>query len=101
MKRFIPDYAKKSNTNLVSNGRATISETGFAYISIRGYSTTESYEANLYVNNKEVNYWITEATGPSGARALYTGIVIPVAKGDVITATRGLDAVNFIPGRWV
>lgn len=101
MKRFMPDYAKKSNTNLVSNGRATISETGFAYISIRGYSTTESYEANLYVNNKEINYCIMEATGPAGARALYTGFVIPVAKGDVITASRGLDAVNFIPGRWV
>ena len=101
LKRWVPDYANKSATNLASNNTATITETGFAYISIRGYSTSGSYEANISVNGQEIYYQIIEALSPTSARALYTGFTIPVAAGDVITATRGLNAVNFIPGRWV
>lgn len=101
MLRWVPDYANRSSTNLVSSQKAIVTETGFAEISIRGYDWGGAI-VHLYINGKEVWYYTNEGKASSGATSCYRGIFLPVSAGDVITLDKPdwLSSVNFIPGKW-
>lgn len=100
MKHWGPDYANRSSVNLASSDRASISQTGFAAIEVYAYNTSNLQEIDVYVNGSKVWMAQQEAAAPNGARAVHSIFTIPVSAGDVITASTGLQAVNFIPGKW-
>lgn len=100
MKHWVPDYANRSSVNLASSDRASISQTGFAAIEVYAYNTSDLQEIDVYVNGSKVWMAQQEAAAPNGARSVHNAFTIPVSAGDVITASTGLQAVNFIPGKW-
>lgn len=100
MKHWVPDYAKRSSVNLASNNRARISQTGFAAIEVYSFNVSGFQKIDVYVNGCKVWMGVQEAAAPNGARAVQNTFTIPVSAGDVITASTGLQEVNFIPGKW-
>lgn len=100
MKHWVPDYANRSSVNLASSNRARISQTGFATIEVYSFNVTGFQKIDVYVNGGKVWMGVQEAAAPNGARAVQNAFTIPVSAGDVITASTGLQAVNFIPGKW-
>lgn len=100
MKHWVPDYAKRSSVNLASNNRARISQTGFAAIEVYAFNVSGFQKIDVYVNGCKVWMGVQEAAAPNGARAVQNTFTIPVSAGDVITASTGLQEVNFIPGKW-
>lgn len=100
MKHWVPDYANRSSFNLASNNRARISQTGFAVIEVYSFNISSYQEINVYVNGSKVWMGLQEAAAPNGARSVHNAFTIPVSAGDVITASTGLQEVNFIPGKW-
>lgn len=100
MKHWVPDYANRSSVNLASSNRARISQTGFATIEVYSFNVTGFQKIDVYVNGSKVWMGVQEAAAPNGARAVQNAFTIPVSAGDVITASTGLQAVNFIPGKW-
>lgn len=100
MKHWVPDYANRSSVNLASSNRARISQTGFAAIEVYSFNVNGFQKIDVYVNGGKVWMGVQEAAAPNGARAVQNAFTIPVSAGDVITASTGLQAVNFIPGKW-
>lgn len=100
MKHWVPDYANRSSANLASSNRARISQTGFAAIEVYSFNVNGFQKIEVYVNGSKVWMGVQEAPAPNGARAVQNAFTIPVSAGDVITASTGLQAVNFIPGKW-
>lgn len=100
MKHWVPDYANRSSVNLASSNRARISQTGFATIEVYSFNVNGFQKIDVYVNGGKVWMGVQEAAAPNGARAVQNAFTIPVSAGDVITASTGLQAVNFIPGKW-
>lgn len=100
MKHWVPDYANRSSVNLASSNRARISQTGFAAIEVYSFNVNGFQKIEVYVNGSKVWMGVQEAPAPNGARAVQNAFTIPVSAGDVITASTGLQAVNFIPGKW-
>ena len=100
MKHWVPDYANRSSVNLASSNRARISQTGFAAIEVYSFNVNGFQKIEVYVNGSKVWMGVQEAAAPNGARAVQNAFTIPVSAGDVITASTGLQAVNFIPGKW-
>lgn len=105
MKRWVPDYASKSSTNLWSSGTsATASQTGFVYYEAN-YWASNSQTVSIRINNKVVD----KAVGLKDLNNNYAAIVagtLPVTAGDVISISKGSMTANskglyFIPGKWV
>lgn len=100
MKRWVPDYTNRSDTNLLANkpSSVTITEDGFICYRIKRYGN--DFDAILRINNKMV----TASCASTNAIADTSG-VLPVFVGDVITYTYNTDTgdnyIYFIPGKWV
>lgn len=106
MKKWVPDYANASSTNLASNNRATITQDGFAVVHVYGYAVSNNHTIKVFVNSHLVWANTQEATAQNGARAIQQDFMIPVSSGDIITASSpdgGLQTftVTMIPGKFV
>lgn len=109
MKKWAPDYAQKSTTNLLaSSTSATVQEDGFINYNLNYYKTGSSpTTVRLNINNKEVDRAEGEKDMNNNLASVCAG-TLPVSKGDVISVTTtgsnvGMNArqVFFIPGKWV
>lgn len=108
MKKWVPDYAQKSSTNIFSSGNSyTVTQDGFMQYALNAYRLGSSVAptATIKINDEAIiiaesyrDYDNNMVTGASG--------VLPVSNGDTISLTfTGGPTVNykqgyFIPGKW-
>ena len=102
MKKWVPDYANRGSTNLLTGSGSThsftIQENGFITYSLKIYGVQN--HAQIYINSKIIideEAVTSSAYGPNG--------VLPVSIGDEIYCVYSTDTggnfVYFIPGKWV
>lgn len=108
MKRWVPDYANRSNTNLWANSTTTtITDFGFVTCVVNSYKVNTNSRTYIYANGKEMAVDAAEARGPNSAVVSGASLVLPVSPGDVIscgmTDGGGYNIKNcyFMPGKWV
>ena len=99
LKKWIPDYANRSNTNLIPNKETTVTiqDTGFICFSIIRYSNGN--HSAVSINGKQM----MESPAASSGYGTCTG-VLPVTSGDIVTLEYNTDTPHymyFIPGKWV
>ena len=105
LKRWSPDYANKSSTNLFSSSTsATMTGNGFIEYEINYYNTSSAPTLTLKINDKSVQ--IAEggkdlnnnlATTMSGMRQVSVGDVVTLTK----SGNKNYQRLYFIPGKWV
>ena len=99
MKKWVPDYSNRSDTDLMSGNKKsiTITETGFVCFSFLRYGNgNESY---MTINGKKV----LSSIGATSGYGICTG-VLPVSNGDILGLEYNTDTPHwmyFIPGKWV
>lgn len=99
LKKWVPDYANRSNTNLIPNKETTVTiqDTGFICFSIIRYSNGN--HSAVSINGKQM----MESPAAASGYGTCTG-VLPVTSGDIVTLEYNTDTPHwfyFIPGRWV
>lgn len=99
MKKWVPDYANRSNTNLIPNKETTVTiqDTGFICFSIIRYSNGNN--SAVSINGKQM----MGSTAAASGYGTCTG-VLPVTSGDIVTLEYNADTPHwlyFIPGKWV
>ena len=98
MKKWIPDYANRDTTNIVTT-TYTATQDGFINYKLGSYSGGDSH--GVYINGVRV-YAIE-----TGAGNVFRTIsdVFPITTGDTVSFSYNRDAGNnwayFMPGRWV
>lgn len=101
MKCWVPDYANRGSTSLLTGSGSThsftIQSNGFITYSLQRYGSGNY--AQIYINNKLIvdeEALNNSAYGPNG--------ILPVAAGDQIYCKYSTDTGNnfvyFIPGKW-
>lgn len=103
LKKWSPNYRQKSSLTLDSNGKGTVTQTGWVVYHYFGYTINDSHTVKIFVNNTLVFQNLQEARSTTGASAVYGDTMFHVSPGDVITqigATQEHTAI-FIPGKWV
>lgn len=103
MKKWVPDYANRGGTNILTGSGNAISITESGWIDFHEIYKYSSSSGNAYlrvsVNDKE----IIRLVSPTSRDIQYSGM-LPVEAGDTVKVYYNLDAAAprayFIPGKW-
>ena len=106
MKKWVPDYANATVTNVFTSNVYTASGDGFVYVFWEGYNQSAAIDASIQVNGLRIARNVSENTSSSAARTGSVSAFCPVCAGDVVSINYNSGTVQniregfFIPGKW-